>query len=163
MRELGSSRGAVSCGQGVLIVVSVVVLLWVGRLLDRFGIRRVILIGIATMSVALVIFSQVHSLAQLCLAMALLGVGSALATGVPVQTLAVRRFPQGAGKILGVVFAGQSLGGVMIPLASTPLIKAFGWRGSSLVFGVTLLFLFLFVLLLQNPPCRDAARRAILS
>jgi MFS family permease len=158
LSELGWSRGLISLGQSIQVVVSVVGLSFVGWVLDRFGIRQVILSGIIIMISSLAILSRTFYPSQFCFAMALLGLASALATVVPVQTLVVRWFHDASGKILGTVFLGQGFGGVVIPLVINPYVKSIGWRKSLFVLAASLPLLFLLVLFLPNPP-KPAADR----
>lgn len=99
-----------------------------GFLINRLKSRTMMLIGCAILGSGLILYSQATAPAMIYLAHALLGISLGF-VGVLVNTVLVSNwFLKKRGAVLGIVFTGTSLGGVSIPLISTPLIQAFGWR-----------------------------------
>lgn len=152
VKEFGWGRARTSWGQAILLLATVFGLCFVDRALHQFGIQHVILCGILVMVISLTILSRVSRLGGFWLAMALMGLASALATVVPVQAFILGWIPDGAGKIMGWVFAGQHLGGVAMPPVVHSVLKRTGWRRCSLMLGLPLLVLLVLVLFLRNPP-----------
>jgi MFS family permease len=100
---------------------------------DRFGPRRVLLVGAAAMALGLVVTARAGSLAVALVAYGL-GVGIAVACAyVPMVALVGAWFERRRTLALGVAVAGIGIGTLSIPPATAALIEAIGWRDSYLV------------------------------
>jgi len=102
---------------------------WVGKLADRWGPRRIGLVGCVIVCVLFgclsLIQSSVYSYLGMWLAIA---IGSALASPV-IWTMGVAsRFRERRGLALALALCGTSLAGVVTPPLGTALIGAIGWR-----------------------------------
>ncbi len=111
-----------------------------GRLADRWGAARVIVLALSVLGVGSIASAFVMSLWQLFVtAGVLMGVGAggaALSTGSAIVT---RWFDKNRGIALGVAAGGMSAGQlIFVPLASI-LTYSFGWRTSFLWLGLGLL------------------------
>ena len=111
-----------------------------GRLADRWGAARVIVLALSVLGVGSIASAFVTSLWQLFVtAGVLMGVGAggaALSTGSAIVT---RWFDKNRGIALGVAAGGMSAGQlIFVPLASI-LTYSFGWRTSFLWLGLGLL------------------------
>jgi len=103
-----------------------------GAAADRFGPRRVLLVGAAALGLGLVITSQADSLG-VALAAYGLGVGIGVACAyVPMVALVGAWFERRRTLALGVAVAGIGIGTLTIPPATAALIEAVGWRDSYL-------------------------------
>ena len=100
---------------------------------DRFGPRRVLLVGAAAMALGLVVTARAGSLGVALVAYGL-GVGIAVACAyVPMVALVGAWFERRRTLALGVAVAGIGIGTLMLPPATAALIEAIGWRDSYLV------------------------------
>lgn len=99
---------------------------WLG---DRFGPRRLVLVGGTVLCGALLLDSLVRAPWHLYLAFGVLtSIGVAAAGWVPAVVLVQRSFPRRIGLSLGVTSAGIGVGiFVVVPLCQW-LIDGFGWR-----------------------------------
>jgi MFS family permease len=100
---------------------------------DRFGPRRVLLVGAAALGAGLVVTANAGSLGVALTAYGVgVGVGVACAY-VPMVALVGAWFERRRTLALGVAVAGIGLGTLTIPPATAALIEAVGWRDSYLV------------------------------
>ena len=133
LADWGALWSAISFGALVTSVLG-------GVLGDRFGVRRVICVGVLVMGCTLVLRGTATDFAQLYLWMFLFGVALALPFTNAPKALGLW-FPQKElGLANGVVQAGYGLGGGLA-LLLTPLLLAQlgGWREVSYLLGVVIL------------------------
>lgn len=125
-----------------------------GRLVDRYGPRRVILTGVVLMGTGNVLIGTTGSLWQLYLFYGLIGgAGFTASTLLPVSILVLRWFWQSRGLTLGAIATGLSLGQALFYQIAALLIVHRGWRAAYVTFGVLLLALVPagFVLIRNSP------------
>lgn len=137
--EFGASRGHIA------LVFSVAAFLWFllgapgGMVADRFGPRRVALIGVACLVVALCLASQARSVAVLYATYSIgVGVGVGL---VYVPSIGAVQPWFGANRAFasGLAVAGIGAGNIAGPLLAAWWIGLFGWRGA---YGALAIFVF---------------------
>ena len=119
---------------------------FVGRILDRFPARSLVLTGVTVLATGLMLLSFTNALWQLLLLHAtLLPIGMAMTGPLTAQILVTRWFQERRGRAIGISALGTSLGGFCFPLLNSQLIQIAGWR-------TTYLLLALLALLLIVPP-----------
>ena len=130
---------------------------------DRFGQRRVLLVGAAAFGLGLVATARAGSLG-VALAAYGLGVGIGVACAyVPMVALVGAWFERRRTLALGVAVAGIGVGTLVIPPATAALIEAVGWRDAYLVLAaVGVAALGLCALAAAPPPVRGGAGSASL-
>jgi len=138
--EFGWGRGALSGAAAISLLLLGAAGPLVGRLADRWGPKRVILVSLLMLGGGSIGASYVQQLWHVYvttgLLMALGAGGLALTTGA---TVAARWFEARRGVAMGIAAGGMSAGQlVVIPLA-TALTLWFGWRMSFFWLGVGLL------------------------
>ena len=115
-----------------------------GYLIDKFGPRIVILVGVPIMSVGYILLSKVDSFLSFSLVY-ILGVTVGSGTlHTPIQTAVANWFNKKRGLAFGVMWSGVGIGGLLVPFYGW-LIQAYGWRDTSIIIG--------FVILLVGVPC----------
>jgi MFS family permease len=127
--EFGWGRGALSGVAAVSLLILGAVGPFVGRLADRWGPRRVVIVSLLLLGVGALGACRASGLAQIYLTIGLLmavGAGGlSIATG---STVAARWFEQRRGVAIGLAAGGMSAGQlVVIPLAMS-LTLSYGWR-----------------------------------
>lgn len=135
------------------IASSLVALLLVGPMIDRFGLRLVMTFLCLATAIGMISFLWVDSLPTYYLSGVLFGLGGTTIL-IPVKVLVSRWFNRNQGVAVGVVMLGMSVGGVIFPLAGTVLIDWLGWRGAfaSLSLGILLLALPLYLWKANDKP-----------
>ena len=129
-----------------------------GRVADRIGVRSVVICGSAVTGAAVLAASQATALWQLYVLFFVAGAFGGGALFAPLLALVGGWFSSGAGLAIGIVAAGQAAGQGGIPLLSTLLIEAIGWRGAFATLGIlSLAILVPLALLVRQPPTVPAS------
>ena len=111
-----------------------------GWLVDRFGPRIILSIGILIFGVGFMLFSQVDSLLSFYLSFALIAVGSSLGGFATLMVPLVHWFDQHRAKAVSLSQLGYSLGGLSVPLIILCL-EAFGWRTTAFFSGLAVMLI----------------------
>lgn len=134
--EFGWSRGEASLGALVGTAVAALVSMPMGRLIDRFGSRRIALISMALLGFGLLAHaSAVRGIVSFLLVTAVTSFLSVGSTALPYSRLTVLAFERGRGLALGIILAGSGIGAMVVPMALTPLIATGGWQAGYCVLG----------------------------
>ncbi|HEX6771763.1 MAG TPA: MFS transporter [Acidobacteriaceae bacterium] len=156
VHEFHASRAAISFAFMLHNVVGALLLPAMGRLIDRVGARRVILILTAIFALALLSGLCIRGgIWQLYVFYTVLGITLSAGPGpVPYGVVISHWFNRRRGMALGLVGLGIGIGAIAIPLLSQRLIAAFGWRAAYAVFGAAMLVISLplVVMFLRNDP-----------
>jgi MFS family permease len=133
------SRATVMSAVASAAIVTTVITPVVGRLLDTLSPRLTAIGGAFMMGAGLWLASGARSFWLVAVPYAtLVAMGAAAAGMLPAQTVALRKFPESAGRNTGLILMGLSLGGALLPLALAPVIARFGWRTAMAVSGVAI-------------------------
>ena len=133
--QFGWSRAVTSGVVSLQRTESGMIAPFVGTFIDRFGPRKVMLVGILATGLGFVSLSRVNSLWQFYAAFTLITIGLSFGTFLVVTTCVANWFVAQRGRALSVLFAGSGLGGLMVPLIIL-LISATDWRTGLLVIGI---------------------------
>ena len=160
--EFGWSRATISAAVAINLVLYGLGGPFAAGLYDRFGIRRVIVIALATIAISSTLTTQIDAPWQLDL---LWGVANGLATGAIGVTLAAviasRWFVERRGIVTGMLTASNATGQlVFLPLLGW-IVTSQGWRSAALTVSIVALAftLPLVALLPAGQPGRDRAAR----
>ena len=130
--QLGVTRGAIKVGDAIQLGVTSALTLLTGQLVDRYGYRRVMLVGVAALLWGFYSLGHVASIQDYYWSRGWMGLGLACA-GMAICMVAVSRwFVASRGLALGIVLAGTSFGNGFMPSIFTALIMSYGWRDASL-------------------------------
>lgn len=139
--EFGASRGEIA------LVFSVAAFLWflsgapAGVIADRYGARRVALLGVCCLAVALWVASRAQSLGVLYVTYSIgVGLGVGL-TYVPSIGAVQPWFAANRAFASGLAVAGIGAGNIAGPLLAAWWIGLFGWRGAFLGLALFVLLL----------------------
>ena len=129
--EFGWSREAISGGFAIAAVTLGLCSPLLGRWIDRFGPRRIILICMTVYGFAIASLSLLHAgLWQFyvtCFVLGIVGNGAAhLAFSRSISTWFHRRL----GMALAFVMVGAGLGAMILPVVAQPIISWYGWRAA---------------------------------
>jgi sugar phosphate permease len=107
-----------------------------GLLVDRFGPRPVMIVGVTLMSLGLVMLSRVTTLFQFYLVlMGLVAVGHSLSFLVPIDTTVANWFIKRRGTAFGLLRGAISIGAAGVPLLAW-FITQYGWRTAFVAAGI---------------------------
>lgn len=127
-----------------------------GRYMDQFAMRLLVLSGALAMSLGLFLLSLATEFWQIvALHVTLLPVGMILTGTLASQTMVSKWFTEKRGLAIGVSSMGTSLGGLTVPLLTAWLIGEQGWQGAYLVLAMLSLILLLplnYLVLRHDPP-----------
>jgi sugar phosphate permease len=140
VKDLGWSRTQVTSGNAYSkLVVGPLFGLLAGIMVDRFGPRRLMLVGIVIAGVALIGLGGVSTLGAFYFFYLFNALGYVLGGPLPNQVLLSRWFDSGRGKAMGIAYLGIGIGGTLVPLLAYALTQTMGWRGALRALGVLML------------------------
>lgn len=137
-------------GAGLTFLFAGIFSLIIGFFIRRTGTKLFMLAGTMILGGGLVYYSFALGPLDVYISHSLFGLSLGL-VGVMIQTVLISNwFRRRRGTAMGIVLTGTSFGGVLIPIAATPLISIYGWRTalqilSTLVWLVLLPCIFFFV------------------
>lgn len=140
--EFGWARASISIAASIGLFLYGVASPISGGMIDRYGPRRLMLIGILVVGVSTLISSAISQLWQLHLLWGFFsGLGTGLAAAVLAATVATRWFVKRRGLVVGLLGASVSAGNlVFVPLLMW-LFVSIGWRGGVFVLALIVLAL----------------------
>jgi MFS family permease len=129
--EFGWSREAISSGFAIAAVTLGVISPLLGRWIDRFGPRRIILVCMTIYVCAIASLSLLRSglwqFYATCFVLGVVGNGAAhLAYSRSISTWFQRRL----GMALAFVMVGAGFGAMILPVVAQSIISRFGWRAA---------------------------------
>ena len=161
--EFGWPRAGVSFVLLIIAIAGAIGYPIVGRMIDRYGARPVILTGnvLFAASVASVSLTEASRI-QFYSAYALIGITAAIPSSVMFTKVIAGWFDQRRGLFLGIAGGlGNGIGAALSPLFVYTLISSYGWRAGFQGIGAAIILIGFPVLylLLRDPP-RGVSRSA---
>jgi len=136
-QEFGWSRAQVSLAFSLSTLAMTVVVPLIGRLVDRLGARRVIVLSVLIFGLGMISFyflsARLWHFYAIYLVMGVAGSGT---TPVPYSQVISRWFDKKRGLALGLAMAGIQLGAVVTPPLAQALIIGVGWRHAYVLLGL---------------------------
>ena len=109
----------------------------VGRLIDRYGPRSLIVVGAPLIGICLILLSRTTAPWQVILLFGVIGISGLAAPNGIVTTVPVAKwFRRNRGKALAVAATGLGVGGVIFLPVTQWLIDWLGWRGAWVVLAI---------------------------
>ena len=135
VEEFGWSYAATSFAASIRSVEAGIASPLVGFASDRFGARRLLLMGSVLTGLGFILLSQIHTLWSFYLLFVFLSIGSSLLFPVPGWTAVANWVEKKRGTALVILSGAIGLGGGMIYLANM-LINLYGWRMTLVYTGI---------------------------
>jgi sugar phosphate permease len=131
--EFGWSRTAISAAVAINIALFGLIGPFAASLMDRYGLRRIVLAAIALLSISVAMTTQMRTQWQLTLLWGILvGSGTGVTALVLAAVVASRWFDERRGLVLGVLSAANATGQLeFLPLLAR-LIDTHGWRTAAM-------------------------------
>jgi len=152
--EFGWSNASISAAVAINIALFGLIGPFAASLMDRFGLRRIVLCALALLAVSVGLTTQMHSRWQLTL---LWGICVGSGTGVTAMVLAAvvanRWFETHRGLVLGILTAANATGQLLFLPVLARLVERHGWRSVSVLVAssAVVVFLIVFVLMRDKP------------
>jgi MFS family permease len=158
--DLGVSRGTLSSAVGLLLGVFAVFVPVMGGLIDRFGVRTILLPMIVLVALATAALSQLRASPFILYPLfATQGLFATCQVPLGYAKVITAWFDRERGLALGIAVAGAGLGVALVPQLVAYLIVHHGWRAAYVGLGAFIL-LIAFVpvaLFIREPPSKAAA------
>ena len=137
--EFNVSRGTLSLVFGLAGLEGALLGPFQGWMVDRYGPRRIMLLGITMMSAGFLLMSYAHSVPMLFVYVILfIAVGASMGLFSPAFACVANWFIKKRGTALGIGMSGLGLGAVLVVLTNF-LIEELDWRGAARVIAVIIL------------------------
>lgn len=131
---MGWGRGEIMAGFTILYLVVGGTAPFIGRVVDRYGARRVIATGALIAGLGFIWLSRLDGLWQFYTGYAIIGAGITAMGQVPTSAVVSNWFKKKRGLAIGIMAMGVGGGGfAMAPLIAGYLIPTFGWRDSYMI------------------------------
>ena len=152
--DFGWNRGGIMAAFAVYFLVMGVASPFVGRLVDRYGARKVIAIGAVIGGLGFILLSLMNNLWYFYGGYIVTGIGMAAIGAVPATAVVSNWFKKRRGTALGLMSAGVGAGGfALAPLVGGYLTPNFGWRVSYLALALlTWMLIPLVLLVIKTKP-----------
>ena len=128
--EMGWTLKEFSYGTSIWAVSGGLYCFVCGVLIERFGVRIVMLSGIVLGAAIQYSMGHVHTLAQFYFVMSLAPISILSCTHIPIATLITHWFVEHRGKATGLAMLGIGIGGGIAPKLTAAFMEAHGWRGA---------------------------------
>jgi MFS family permease len=138
--KFGWSRGTIMVGNLMWLLSLGLASPFVGRLINRWGTKWVIVAGALLMGTGFMLISLIQALWQFYLLWVVIGIGAGAAGVVPASTMVNNWFKKRRGFAIGILGAGIGVGGFVIPwILSNYIFPGFPnltWRAGYLFSGI---------------------------
>jgi len=152
--EFGWGRGEIMIAMTILFLVSGIASPYIGRMLDRYGVRMITFIGVFTAGLGFASLSIMNNIWHFYISYIVIALGMVAIGPVPATAIVSNWFKERRGTALGIMATGVGAGGlVLAPLIGGYLIPTFGWRAAYLTLAVLVWALFIpLALLIRTKP-----------
>ena len=143
-------RSVYSLSMSIRYVVQVITALYFGTLVNRFGVKKMVGVGLVSLTSSVLIRAFATQCYHLYIGGALWGIGIVFVGSTMAGTIVRRWFHQEVGRYTGIVMSANGLGGAIAAQIITPIInngETFGYRKAyllsasiSLVIGIVVMF-----------------------
>jgi sugar phosphate permease len=159
-QEFGWTRTQVSAAVSALMIATALCLPLGGRLVDRFGARRVLAPSVIIFALLFLVVPLVKELWQLIFIYTLMGVLAVGTNSTAYMRLLASWFDRRRGLAICIAGSGTGLGFAYVPVITHYAVVAYGWRGGYVLLGLILLLISLPIVLfiLKDHPA-DAGLR----
>ena len=140
VKEFGWSREQVTSGNtyGKTLVLPLFGFA-AGWIIDRFGLKRLMIVGIVLGALSMIGLGQIDSLPLFYACFIFNALGYVCAGPLPNQVLLSRWFKESRGKAMGFAYLGIGLGGAITVKMAAWLTGQFGWHTALLWLGLLML------------------------
>lgn len=147
LNEFGWTKSELKFRDFVNLVCAAVIMPFVGIIIDRYGVKRTMVIGLLMIAGLYYTYAYIQAAWQMYaihfgFAIAVSGAGT-----LAVIIMVSQRVKERRGMAIGIALAGTSAGGIIIPPIGTRLLEAYGWRTSFQIEAMIPLIVMVIILL----------------
>ena len=150
--EFGWTRAGVSAAVSAMMIATAATTPFIGALIDRFGVRAVLIPSVLSVGLLMIAVTQVTSLWQFIVIYTAMGVLGAGAGSVGFLRLLAGWFDRSRGLAIGIAGSGTGLGFAYVPLLAERAVDAWGWRGTYFMLAAIVLCVTLPMIVLALKP-----------
>ena len=152
--ELGWSRSEFVLAASIGFGIGGISGFFIGPLIDRYGARPIMLVGGTLGGLSLIAVSQIDTLWQFIVVRgAMSQLGLFMVGPFVVNATLSKWFVVNRGRVIALASIGPSLGGIIPPLALTPIVDTYGWEAGWVVMGIaTLLLVYPCAIVMRRQP-----------
>ena len=136
--DFGWSKTALSAAYSLQQVAMGVLSPIEGWIIDRFGPRAVMRIGMVIFGLGFMALSQIQSLSGFFVVILIVAIGASLTGFFPLTVAIVNWFEKRRARALSLMSLGFAFGGMAVPIIALSL-ETIGWRGTAFLSGVIIL------------------------
>ena len=133
--EFGWSRTSLSAAFSIQMIESGLLGPIQGWALDRFGPRRIMLVGITIFGFGFLLLSQINTLTEFYIAFVVIALGLSAGAGMGMMVAVVNWFNRRRALAIGIATAGFAFGGLLQPGVAWSL-EHVGWRETAIASGL---------------------------
>jgi sugar phosphate permease len=155
-QEFGWNRAIISLSVAINIALFGLIGPFAASVMDRFGLRRILLAAIALLVVAVAMSTRMHTEWQLILFWGVLvGAGTGVTSMVLAAIVATRWFDERRGVVLGALSAANATGQLVFLPALAQITESSGWRNAAFLVAAAGAAIFVVVLLFMRDRPQD--------
>jgi sugar phosphate permease len=140
VRDFGWTRTQVTSGNALSkLIVGPALGFAAGWFIDRFGPRRLMIVGILLAGTALIGLGSINTLTGFYFFYLFNAVGYLFGGPLPNQVLLSRWFTRTRGRAMGFAYLGIGVGGALVPLIAAALERQLGWNDALRALGVLII------------------------
>lgn len=159
--SLSVTRSQVSLIPTIMTLSFAVLSAFVGKIIAKFGIKKVMMFGALLVGLSFIGFSFSNSMTVLYIFSVVIGFGMAFCSTIPINILINNWFVEKKGMIMGIVFAGSGVGGFVFTQVVSYILKTSSWHRAYLILGIASLVLTLpLILFLVTRAPEDVGQKA---
>jgi len=158
--EFGWSRTVISAAVAINIALFGLIGPFAASVMDRWGLRRVVLSALALLAVSVALTTQMRSQWQLTLLWGVLvGTGTGVTSLVLAAVVATRWFEERRGLVMGALSAANATGQLVFLPMLAHFIDVRGWRSACVIVAGAAVAVFAIVALFMRDRPRDVGLR----
>jgi MFS family permease len=124
----------------------------VGVLIDRYSLRKILLLGGIITGVSVILLARANSLWAFFGTFAVISLGMSAVSTVTMMTAVARWFNRELGVAMGIAACGFGFSGIMVPVV-TALVDSQGWRTAMTILGAGIFVIVIpLALIVRNRP-----------